>query len=74
MPQSTTFYPETLQKEILKVQVARNFFVNFYYKPLECIDFSLKHKDDSLGIHHIFGQRQRQAEATQRRLKSPQVL
>ena len=47
------FYPETLQEEPLKAQVARDFFGDFYYEPLENVDFTLKNKNDTLGIHYL---------------------
>ena len=49
----TPFYPETLQEEPLKAQVARDFFGDFYYEPLENVDFTLKNKNDTLGIHYL---------------------
>ena len=47
------FYNENLDEETLKERVRRDFFDKFSCEPLGKIDFSLKHKDDLLGIHHL---------------------
>ena len=48
-----TFYDENLDEETLKERVRRDFFDDFCCEPLGKIDFSLYHKDDTLGIHHL---------------------